>query len=462
MAGRASGSEGGARAIGYIEQRMQAIGLRPFAGDLLRQAFAARSPEVAQAGPETSCSITEGRAGEHKHVEWRCGHDFAPVPFSADGTVAAPVVFAGHALQLSGIGIDDFAGLDVRGKIVLALRGGPRWREADAPVRAHKESLTFAAKVATAQALGAAALWLVDREDPGEPPLDLAQLSRTTGSAEIPVVFIERRAATSWFASAGGLAAVQSKLDVGGKVEVRLDVRAELKVVMARAKPLATANVLGQLPGRDDLRHELVVVGAHLDHIGHGTFGSLGGAEAVGKVHPGADDNASGIAGLLELARRAKARASNERTIVFAAFDAEELGQQGSAWFLAHLATPRDLVAMVDLNMIGRGRSSRLFVYGVSTGQGLDDLLRSAAAASSLPFDRRDRSSYRSDQSVFLAAAIPSLLFTTGLHEQYHRPADVASLVEHDAAMRILDGIDQVVRDLATGPRHAFVPDSSR
>jgi len=117
---------------------------------------------------------------------------------------------------------------------------------------------------------------------------------------------------------------------------------------------------------------------------------------------------------------------------------------------------------MLDLNMIGRGRSSRLFVYGAGTGQGLDEILRSAAAASRVPFDRRDRSSYRSDQGVFLASAIPSLLFTTGLHDQYHRPSDVPALIEHDAAIRILDLIDQVVRDLATGSRHAFVPDTSR
>lgn len=462
MAGRASGSEGGARAIAYIEQRMQAIGLRPFAGDSLRQAFAARSPIVPQAGPETTCRIADGTGGDGKPVAWRCGREFVPFPFSADGIAAAPVVFAGHALQIPAAGIDDFVGVDVRGKIVLALRGGPRWREADAAVRAHKESLTFAAKAANAQALGAAALWIVDREDPGEPPFDLAQVSRATGSAQIPVVFVERRAVAPWLANAGGLSAVQNALDRGRRVEAHLNVRADCKIVMTQPGPLAVANVLGQVPGSGALGHELVLVGAHHDHIGDGTLGSLGGPEAAGKVHPGADDNASGVAGLLELARRAKARASNERTIVFAAFDAEELGQQGSAWFLAHLATPRDLVAMVDLNMIGRGRSSRLFVYGASTGQGLDELLRAAAAATSLPFDRRDRSSYRSDQGVFLAAAIPSLLFTTGLHEQYHRPTDAPALVELDAAVRILDGIDQVVRDLATGPRHAFVPDSSR
>jgi hypothetical protein len=462
MAGRATGSEGSERAIGYIEQRMQAIGLHPFLGESLRQNFAAPSPQVSQAGPYKTCRIADGGSSDRKPVEWRCARDFAPFPFSADGSVAASVVFVGHALQLPVLGLDDFAGLDVRGKIVLALRGGPRWRAADAGVREHKEALTFAAKAATAQALGAAALWIVDREDPGEPPLDLDQVSRATGVSQIPVVFVDRRAVAPWFASAGGLAAVQSKLDGGGKVEGKLDVRAELNVGMVRAKPLAAVNVVGQIPGRGALCHEVVVVGAHHDHIGNGTFGSLGGAEAVGRVHPGADDNASGVAGMLELARRAKARAAHERTIVFAALDAEELGQQGSAWFVAQLPSPPDLVAMLDLNMIGRGRSSRLFVYGAGTGQGLDEILRSAAAASRVPFDRRDRSSYRSDQGVFLASAIPSLLFTTGLHDQYHRPSDVPALIEHDAAIRILDLIDQVVRDLATGSRHAFVPDTSR
>ena len=322
---------------------------------------------------------------------------------------------------------------------------------------AHREQWTFAAKAARAAALGASALWLLDREEPGEAPLDSEQRTRTTGSAQLPVLFFERATAAPWFADAGGLREVQRALDQGRKVEVRLPLRAEWNVAMTRPAPLATANVLGVLPGRGEHSRELVVLGAHHDHIGNGVVGSLGGKEAVGHVHPGADDNASGVAGLLDLARRCQARGAQDRTMVFAAFGAEELGQLGSRWFLEHLDAAAPVVAMIDLNMIGRGRSRRLVIYGAGTGQGFGDCLKSAAAAAGLVVDVRDRTNFRSDQSVFVTSGVPSLWFTTGLHDQYHRPGDVPGLVECEAALRILDGIDQLVRDLAAGPRHAFV-----
>jgi Zn-dependent M28 family amino/carboxypeptidase len=204
----------------------------------------------------------------------------------------------------------------------------------------------------------------------------------------------------------------------------------------------------------------MVVVGAHHDHLGRGEFGSMATAEEAGKVHPGADDNASGVAGVLALARRWQQRPAGKRTIVFAAFGAEEFGQLGShRWLASGAPATRSIVAMIDLDMIGRGRSGRLSVYGSDSGAGFRALLEQQQKALGLAAQLRDRSSYRSDQNEFLACGIPALLFTTGVHDQYHRPGDVPGLVEVTAAVRIVDLVDQMLQNLVDGAeRPLFVP----
>src|SRR5262249_40670228 len=145
--GRAAGTDGDAQALRYLETRFRALGLLPLAGASLRQGFLVADPLPADCLPGTalSCAV----AGEAARP-LQLGAQWCPFSFAAGGGVRAEVVFAGHALALPQLGLDDFAGLDVRGKVVVALRGGPRWGAPDAPVRALMPQLTFAAKAANA------------------------------------------------------------------------------------------------------------------------------------------------------------------------------------------------------------------------------------------------------------------------------------------------------------------------
>jgi hypothetical protein len=183
------------------------------------------------------------------------------------------------------------------------------------------------------------------------------------------------------------------------------------------------ANVIGVLPGKDpELRSEAVVVGAHYDHLGRGGSGSAAGD---GAIHPGADDNASGTAVVLALARAFAEAGGAPRTLVFVAFAGEEMGLLGSAHYAQHPTVPMGrTVLMLNLDMVGRLRAGRLHVGGVDSGHGLRGRVEEAAAGLGLDLQPHGDPWTPSDHTSFYAAGVPVLFLFTGLHPDYHRPSD--------------------------------------
>ena len=196
-------------------------------------------------------------------------------------------------------------------------------------------------------------------------------------------------------------------------------------------------NVIGLLPGRDPvLRNETVVVGAHYDHLGLGGFGSLD-ADSTGRVHNGADDNASGTAMLIRLAERL-AQNPPARTVLFIAFSGEELGLLGSAHYVKHPIYPlSSTLAMVNLDMVGRLRNRRLIVYGTATAREFPALVDSLNWHAGFDLKAQGDGYGPSDQSSFYAAGKPVLHIFTDLHEDYHRTTDDWDKIN-------LEGFDQV------------------
>ena len=183
-------------------------------------------------------------------------------------------------------------------------------------------------------------------------------------------------------------------------------------------------NVIGVLPGRDPvLRNEAVIVGAHYDHLGFGGFGSLD-PDSTGRVHNGADDNASGAAMLIEIAARLDT-APPARTVVFIAFSGEEVGLLGSSNYVKHPVYPLSTtLAMINLDMVGRLRQKRLIVYGSRTAREFPALLDSLNWHAGFDLKAQGDGYGPSDQSSFYAAGLPVLHFFTDLHEDYHRTTD--------------------------------------
>ena len=234
--------------------------------------------------------------------------------------------------------------------------------------------------------------------------------------------------------------------------------RSAMRAHAGGSAELPTQNVVAILPGTDRaLAGQVIVIGAHLDHLGRSTLGALD-ADAGDAIRNGADDNASGTAAVMELARLFRA-APARRTLVFAHFSAEELGLLGSQYFVEHLPVPRDsVVAMLNFDMVGRLRGDSLIVYGTATARELPALLDSANAALGMTVRRVGDGFGPSDHSSFYAKDIPVLHFFTNIHEDYHRATDDAPKVSAAGVARVVTLAERLVRAMdARAARPTFV-----
>ncbi len=460
--GRGVGTPGGPQSVAWIADRLAEAGLRPaFDGGFL-QRFEA--PFRATLGDRNALTVGDGAPA--------LGTGWIPFGFSDDGSVEAELVFAGYGITAPELGYDDYAGLDVNGKVVLVAQDFPREHDPASPFRdprayRHGEWRT---KAINAREHGAAAIvglrdvWAHPGKD--ELPPWRGQVSSRAG------LLAARTTAEALRAGGVDVVALAAASATDGRPHSRpLGVRARMQVEV-RHERAETANVAAVLPGSDpSVAGECVVVGAHHDHLGFGGDASLA-PEQVGTVHPGADDNASGVAALLAVARAAAAAGPARRTLLFVAFGAEELGVLGSSELVRAppAACPVErMQLMVNLDMVGRPRGGKVYVDGADSARGLRDVVRALAKAPprlplTLAFGGDGYGP--SDHTSFYAKGVPVLFLFTGAHADYHRPSDtpekidaeglaaiarLASRVAREAAER--DGRLVVVRSVAAPPR---------
>ncbi|HVQ32290.1 MAG TPA: M20/M25/M40 family metallo-hydrolase, partial [Vicinamibacteria bacterium] len=447
--GRRAGTEGADRAAEWIAGEMKAAGLRPGGSEGgWFQPFTFLDGVVVGAGNALSVATP---AGPRAFV---AGEDFRPLAFSAAGTAGAEIVFAGYGMAANDLGYDDYDGLDVKGKIVLVLRYGP---EGDAPQSRWAPFMALRYKAQTARDKGASALLVVTGPGTRDVQDELVPLRADASLADagLPAFSVRRAVAEAAFAAGESLEATQKRIDDARKPASRplLGVKA-LLVADVAPKRSSTRNVVGILPGQGN---EAVVVGAHYDHLGLGPFGSLDPAPD-GKIHHGADDNASGVAGLLELARRLAAAGQLRRSIVFIAFGAEELGTLGSSYFVKNPTVALGgITAMVNLDMIGRLRGDALDIHGMGSSPAWPGVVDEANRAPGLKLKPHEGGYGPSDHSPFYAAGMPVFFVFTGAHEDYHRPSDTADKINASGLVKVVDLVEGVVAALAQAPeRIAF------
>ena len=466
--GRAPGTPGIEAAAGYIADAFKAAGLKPAAGaDGYFQPFAIRGeprlvgePSLALAGPEG------------KRLEARPKVDFTPLVIGGAGTPEAlPVVFAGYGITAKGgsdgLDYDDYDGLDVTGKAVLVLRHAPRQEEPDTPFHGQK-GLNFASfrhKARNAAGHGAKAVLMVNDKAglKGKPDELVPFEAAGPPGARIPFLMVTRDFAERLLAASGlpGLdeleaAQVADKTPPKGRPLEGWTLAARVEIERAS---IAAKNVVGVLEGSGPHADETVVVGAHYDHLGHGGPGSL--AFGSREIHNGADDNASGTALVMELARRLGHRADPPpRRVVFMAFSGEEMGLLGSAHYVAKPLYPlRDTVMMLNFDMVGRlGEKGELSVYGTTSAPGLDPLVDALGRDEGLTIRKSggallgDRFSLASDHASFLLRRIPYLFFFTGVHRDYHRPSDDVEAINFPGMARVADLGELVILDVVRRP----------
>ena len=435
LQGRGNGSKGLEQAAEYIAKRLETAGLRPGA------------PNGSWFQPfdlVTGLELGEGNRlsirARGQSVSFTLGEDYFPLSATASDSTHvpsaevrdAPLVFAGYGIYAPALDYDDYAGIDVRDKAVLVFTHEPQ--EHDEKSRFGGRSITnFASllsKAMTARNRGARLLLVVS--DPGhdadEAPYDGFARDPQAEDYGIPVLRVHRDRIAPLL-RAWNLDAAAREIDAAGAPRSRALEGATASYVERIAKTRRTVrNVIGVLPGADPSRRdEAVVVGAHYDHLGLGGRHSMS-PNLAGQIHNGADDNASGTAALIEIARAAAANRSRfPRTLVFVAFAGEELGLVGSAHYVNSPAVPLDrTVAMLNLDMVGRPRG-RILLSGLDTAPAVDAELKEAAAAvrglEIRPF-QEGAGVGSSDDTSFALKRIPAIGFFSGFHSDYHRPTD--------------------------------------
>lgn len=437
-AGREPGSDGGRATEAWLAERLAALGLVPAGEEGFRQAF-----QVDYGVEETARAQVLLRVREETRA-LALGSDFrvAHVPRdSGDGRAVGGLVYVGHALVSADARWSDLRvrGDRVRGRIAVALAGPPRPRDPARAAALARAGVTGSlyGKVRAARQAGAVALIEVALDNDG-----LAGSYVAPPAGGIPVVRVSR-AVGAWLLGRDVRALGPEPDEV---IPARLDGASGRVVTATRPRQVAAANVIGLVRGTAPA-DGVLLVGAHQDHVGYGAAGSL--LPGVHAVHNGADDNASGTAAVLELARRV-ARAPLRRTVAFALFGAEELGLVGSRWLVAHRpAALRDVAAMVNLDMVGRLRECRLFVESRETAPAFAPAVESANA--DVRFDARPWEPARgpwgaSDHLSFIDARVPAVFLFTGLHEVYHRPADDPPTLNHRGLAAVADFAEALLR----------------
>ncbi|HEX8338215.1 MAG TPA: M20/M25/M40 family metallo-hydrolase, partial [Pyrinomonadaceae bacterium] len=528
LEGRRTGMNGAQEAARYVAREFMRLGLRPAGntptGDLTETSYLQEFPYVAGVEPGGGNALTAtrrveaGAPGVPLAIDFRVGEDWMPLGFGSNGKVEAPVAFVGYGITAAEQNHDDYEGAAAAGKVALAFAGTP---DGDDPHGRFTRAGELRFKAAAARAAGARALVVIASEEKfKDDRLSRLRYDNAGGDAGLPLAVISRQAAAKILGLDGAplLAEFEKSLRGGGPVALVRDAGPGKGVVLALStdvvrKNAPAANVVGVLEGSDPkLKSEVIVLGAHYDHLGRGGEGSGSLAAREGEVHHGADDNASGTAGLLELARLfAAERGRMRRTVVFVAFGGEEEGLIGSSHYVRNPPLPLEqTVAMLNMDMIGRLRNGALNVGGVGTAEELRAIVEEAnrgykvtlgpgaggegsteektremtlkarqegkpdrevkvrvpdpdpiivtgadgrTAVTARPAERfalrlSEDGFGPSDHSSFYARRVPVLFFFTGTHEDYHKPSDTADRINYDGEALILQFVRDVIHRL--------------
>jgi hypothetical protein len=484
LGGRGPFTEGLEKAADYIAKQFQHAGLetRRF-GSQPYQIFRSQVRTALGTSNRLTLSTTAGF-----QLTLTGQQDFTPLSLSRSGVFDAPLAFAGYGIVCPELDWDDYASLDVQGKIVILLRHGPVGVPEFAAARGKREGGRFVectyllSKVKNAAERGAAGVLLVtdsphlpESTEPDAKSLDPLLHFQVEGKLDqpaIPVLHCRREPIDQLLSTLdqpslaeleqGSEQAAKADLPPGDSAAdspsgerklpaafVLTGARAAGEVTIER-RTLTLKNVLGEIPGRGRLADETVIVGAHYDHLGMGGASSL--APWTKAIHNGADDNASGTAGLIEVARQVAGRNSTEhsRRVLFVAFSAEEMGLIGSERFVASPPVPMSsVVAMLNLDMVGRLRDDRLLVSGTGTAAEFSTLVKRLGSQQQL-VTKLDPSGYGpSDHATFASRGIPVLHFFTGLHQDYHRPSDDFDRINITGLRRIVEMVADATTEIA-------------
>jgi len=485
LEGRRTGETGATFAAGYIANlfanyKLKA-GFSSVANGKTNANFMQTFPfvtgvEMAETGNTFSLEVTKA---DGQKLTFTDKPAFKPVAFSPNAEIGnTEVVFVGYGIASDELKYDDYKNLNINGRIVVAFDGMP---ESDSP---HSRFARFNqhAKALIAKEKGAIGLLLITREANLENDrLAGLKYDQTLGEAALPTIIVSRKTGADILGTdEAGLKSEEEKLialtkgATGGTSSNKpLDSRAVASFKINLIKKQADAyNVVGILEGTDaTLKNEAIIIGAHYDHLGRGGSGSL--AVNSKEIHYGADDNASGVSAMLELARQFSQEKKNKRTIVFIGFGGEEEGLLGSKFYVNNPAFPlTKTVAMINLDMVGHLKDDKLTIGGIGTASewknlvetknketiyvgnsgktnanGVTEIVKTPYGyVNKLVLQLNEDGFGPSDHSSFYGKQIPVLFFFTGTHADYHKPTDTAEKINYQGLLKITNYVSEIVK----------------
>ncbi len=456
--GRMAGSSGERLAAEYISRELARIGAKPLPGakDLFH------SFEFTAGSTDTGSSVTVTPASGAPRVFNTTEHALA-LSLSDSAEVTGPVVFAGYGLVVpdsQNFGYDSYVGLDVKDKVVLVLRYFPE--DADQKTRAilsRYSDLRY--KAMAARQRGAKAILVVTGpRSPNAGATIPMTLDTAIAGSGIVAASISGEAGRAIFAGAPdkSLEDTQKGMDSGNPHVSGFAIANVTVTVKAAVKRQAQTgrNVVGYLPATNPptgVDKPWVALGAHYDHLGRGNGGnSLAGKEEAGRIHYGADDNASGSAAVLAMAE-ALSKQPRRRNILLGFWSAEEIGLIGSAAFVNKPAVPVDqLAAYLNFDMVGRMVDNKLTVQATGTSPAWNRIIEQANVAAGFDLVLQPDPYQPTDVSTFNGASVPSLSFFTSTHTDYHRPGDTADKINYDDLDRVVSFAVAIVKRVGDAP----------
>lgn len=458
--GRGPGTKGIDLAADYIANEFKNAGLKSGAGtDNYFQPFTmSGSPKL---GAPNSLRFN-GPQGQE--IELAIDKDYRPLGLTAAAKLTAPLVFVGYGATAEKISYDDYKDLDVAGKIVVLLRKTPRADNTLAPFdddRSIQHAALRQKLINAGEHKAALVIFVNDRDTAksGDPLMELEFSGFAAANpSKVPAVQIRRDVLDRMLRSILGVGLREMEQDIDHDLKPRsaplTGWTASAEVNVSRPT-INVKNVVGVLEGNGPLAKQIIVVGAHYDHLGYGGMNSL--AKGNKSIHHGADDNASGTTTLIELARRFGQDPNRQgRRLVFIAFSGEESGLLGSAYYCKNPLFPlADTAAMVNLDMVGRLRpdkeanKDKLIVYGTGTAKTFDSLIESLNKKHDFKLQKVPGGFGPSDHASFYAQKIPVFFFFTGEHSDYHKPSDTADRINVAGMRRVASLVEEVAGNLA-------------
>ncbi len=447
LEGRYPGSNGGNLAMDYLSKEFQTYGLTPF-GDSSYIQFVDMITDL-KLGKGNTLELMKNGESERCEIE----NEWMPLSFSSNGKMSGELVFAGYGITAPDLKYDDYSGIDVAGKIVIIMTNSPT-NAATNNTFFQYESIYK--KILRARENKAAGI-IVISDYYTEDVLPKLVFSLASKSSGIPVIKLRREYVEDIFSDLGkDLKSIQKKINSKSKPESfslkRWTVSANINIEQVKAR---TGNVIGFIEGIDaELKKEVIVLGAHYDHLGYGDENSLYQGKDK-KIHYGADDNASGTTGVLEIAQKLYANKETlRRSILLVCFTGEEEGLIGSSYFTnSSIFGKINVVTMINMDMIGRMENDKLIINGTGTSsrwvQELDEINKRYNFTTSYIPDGYGPS----DQSPFYSKNIPVLFFFTGLHTDYHKPSDTYEKINTEGQEKVSKFIYEIILNIAVSDK---------